>query len=54
MVEYCISVCHPILQLLTIEGSTWFDGYHHSLDAVWETALPITELEGQEPQSVAG
>lgn len=30
---------NPLLQLRRIEGSTWFDGYRRSFDAVWETAL---------------
>lgn len=41
-------------QLRRIEGSTWFDGYRRSFDAVWETAVPMTELEGRESQSLAG
>jgi len=48
---------HPLrltVELRRIEGSTWFDGYRRSFDAVWETALPITELEGQETHSLAG
>jgi hypothetical protein len=36
---------NPVLQLRRIEGSTWFDGYRRSFDAVWETAVPITEAE---------
>lgn len=30
---------NPVLHLQRIEGSTWFDGYRRSFDAVWETAL---------------
>jgi hypothetical protein len=30
---------NPLLHLRRIEGSTWFDGYRRSFDAVWETAL---------------
>lgn len=32
---------NPILHLRRIQGSTWFDGYRRSFDAVWETAVPI-------------
>jgi hypothetical protein len=39
---------------LTVEGSTWFDGYRCSFDAVWETATPIGELEREQRQSLAG
>jgi transcriptional regulator with XRE-family HTH domain len=31
---------NPVLHLRRIEGSTWFDGYVRSFDAVWDTALP--------------
>jgi transcriptional regulator with XRE-family HTH domain len=31
---------NPLVHLRRIEGSTWFDGYRRSFDAVWETALP--------------
>jgi transcriptional regulator with XRE-family HTH domain len=31
---------NPMLHLRRIEGSTWFDGYLRSFNAVWETALP--------------
>ena len=31
---------NPLLQLRRLEGSTWFDGYRRSFDAVWETAQP--------------
>ena len=44
----------PVLQLRRIEGSTWFDGYRRSFDAVWETAIPIGELEAEQRQSPAG
>ncbi len=30
---------NPVLHLRRIQGSTWFDGYRRSFDAVWETAL---------------
>lgn len=30
---------NPVLHLRRIEGSTWFDGYRRSFDAVWDTAL---------------
>ena len=45
---------NPVLQLRRIEGSTWFDGYRRSSDAVWETAIPIGELEAEQRQSPAG
>jgi transcriptional regulator with XRE-family HTH domain len=45
---------NPVLQLRRIEGSTWFDGYRRSFDAVWETAIPIGELEAEHRQSPAG
>ena len=45
---------NPALQLRRIEGSTWFDGYRRSFDAVWETAIPISELEREQRQSLAG
>ena len=44
---------NPVLHLRRIEGSTWFDAYRRSFDAVWETALPLDEVE-REPQTVAG
>jgi hypothetical protein len=44
---------NPVLQLRRIEGSTWFDSYRRSFDAVWDTAVPIAELE-RERQSLAG
>lgn len=31
---------NPVLELRRIEGSTWFDGYRRSFDAVWDTASP--------------
>jgi transcriptional regulator with XRE-family HTH domain len=31
---------NPLLHLRRLEGSTWFDGYRRSFDAVWETAQP--------------
>ena len=45
---------NPVLHLRRIEGSTWFDSYRRSFDAVWETALAITEAEGTPVQSLAG
>ena len=53
------TVDEPVLDRLAhgvgrIEGSTWFDGYRRSFDAVWETATPIAELEGQQRQSLVG
>ena len=45
---------NPVLQLRRIEGSTWFDSYRRSFDAVWETALPIAEADEAAAQSLAG
>jgi hypothetical protein len=44
---------NPVLQLRRIEGSTWFDSYRRSFDAVWETALPLAEVDAG-AQSIAG
>ncbi len=35
---------NPVLHLRRIEGSSWFDGYRRSFDAVWETARPWDPL----------
>ena len=46
---------NPVLHLRRIEGSTWFDAYRRSFDAVWETALPLDEVDAEpQPQTVAG
>jgi hypothetical protein len=34
---------NPTLRLRRLEGSSWFDGYRRSFDAVWETAQPWSE-----------
>ena len=38
---------NPVLHLQRIEGSTWFDAYRRSFDAVWDTALPLTDADAQ-------
>ena len=45
---------NPVLQLRRIEGSTWFDGYRRSFDAVWDTASPLDDAEQRPVQPAAG
>ena len=45
---------NPVLQLRRIEGSTWFDGYRRSFDAVWDTASSLDDAEQRPVQPAAG
>lgn len=45
---------NPVLHLRRIEGSTWFDGYRRSFEAVWETAIPVADADAASPQTLAG